>query len=99
MNFISPRFFGVLFCVSNLLASTACKKASGTPDWDTPGVTEPSSAKVVSPAPAYAVPSVQTKSEPTLATHSTETAEIQPNGGASFHHLQRRELADDGSLR
>lgn len=67
-----PRFFGTLFFVSILLASTACNKKSATPDWDTPTGNVPASASAATvespPAPSVTVP----------ATVSPETADAEP---------------------
>ena len=86
LNSISRRIFSGVIFASVLLAGTACKKGSGTPDWDTPGVTRTNSEKIATPPPAplATVPAVQAKPVSTLAPHSAQTTETQSNEGLRF---------------
>jgi endonuclease/exonuclease/phosphatase family metal-dependent hydrolase len=81
----APRLLGAFFCVSALLAGTACDRKSGTPDWDTPGVKAPATAVAPSPQAPPSAP-IQVKAEIPTAVESLkapETATASPEAVSS----------------
>ena len=80
----APRILGAVFCVSTLLAISACGKKQSTPEWDTPGTATPAGPSATSQAPASPavvtpaareVPRVPIKETPPAVTESAPTPE------------------------
>jgi endonuclease/exonuclease/phosphatase family metal-dependent hydrolase len=77
----APRLLGAFFCVSALLASSACDRNSSTPDWDTPGVKAPATASAPTTAPQPPPPApIQVKTE---IPPDTEDSQVQETTAAS----------------
>ena len=72
----APRFLGAVFCALGLLASSGCDK-KGTPDWETRGGKEPSTAAVESPPKAVETESPladEAEESQALTADSTDSA-------------------------
>jgi hypothetical protein len=80
----APGITGAVFCLAIALFSLSCGKKSGTPDWDTPGTSDASTAAEVSPAAAPAATTTPTpQAEPAAASvpATTTTPEAGAEGG------------------